>query len=109
MLSNGGFVIMTKQILAVLLMVLVTYLPRAIPIILFKNELQSKFLKSLLFYMPYAVLGAMIFPSILYSTGSMLPAAIGMVVALILSYFDKGLMKVASGAILAVYISQSFL
>ncbi|GAA0182723.1 hypothetical protein SH2C18_50510 [Clostridium sediminicola] len=100
---------MSKQILAVLIMVLVTYLPRALPILLFKKELESKFLKSLLFYMPYAVLGAMIFPSILYSTGSMLPAAVGMVVALILAYFNKGLMKVATGAILAVYVSQNFL
>jgi branched-subunit amino acid transport protein len=97
---------MTRQLTAVLLMAVVTYIPRVLPIVIFKNKLKSRFLRSFLFYVPFAVLGAMTFPSILYSTQHMLSAAIGMTVALILAYFEKGLMTVATSAILTVYICE---
>lgn len=100
---------MRKQLIAVIIMAVVTYIPRVIPIVVFKKKLNSKFLKSFLFYMPYAVLGAMIFPSILYSTNSVLAAGVGLAVALVLAYFEKGLMMVATAAIFAVYICESII
>lgn len=95
---------MTKQIIAVCLMALVTYIPRSFPIVVFRKKLKSKFIRSFLYYVPYAVLGAMTFPSILYSTNNMLSATIGMIVALILAYLEKGLMTVATCAVVAVYL-----
>lgn len=95
--------------MAVILMALVTYIPRVLPIVIFKNKLNSKFFKSFLYYMPFAVLGAMTFPNILYSTGTVYSALFGMVVAIVLAYFEKGLMKVAVSAVLVVYIFQLFL
>ncbi|MCR4430201.1 MAG: AzlD domain-containing protein [Tepidanaerobacteraceae bacterium] len=100
---------MSKTLTAVFLMALVTYIPRALPIAVFKNKLKSRFLRSFLFYVPYAVLGAMTFPAILYSTGNVFASAAGMGAALILAYFEQGLMKVAIGAILAVYITGCLL
>lgn len=94
--------------MAVFLMAFVTYIPRALPIVIFKNKLNSRFFKSFLYYMPFAVLGAMTFPNILYSTGTVYSALVGMVVAIILAYFEKGLMKVAVSAVLVVYIFQLF-
>ncbi|MEG0579533.1 MAG: AzlD domain-containing protein, partial [Niameybacter sp.] len=48
-------------LLAIGVMALVTYLPRAIPLILMKKKIQSKFLQSFLYYVPYTVLAAMTF------------------------------------------------
>ncbi|GIM28150.1 transporter [Clostridium polyendosporum] len=100
---------MSRILIAVFLMALVTYIPRVLPIIIFKNKLNSRFFKSFLYYMPFAVLGAMTFPNILSSTGNTYSALIGMIVAVVLAYFEQGLMKVAISAVLAVYIFQLFL
>ena len=48
----------------------VTYLIRAVPFVLFRKRIKNKFIQSFLYYIPYAVLAAMTFPSIFYSTGS---------------------------------------
>lgn len=90
---------------AVLLMALVTYLPRVLPLVVFRKEIKSNYVKSFLYYVPYAVLGALTFPDIFYSTGNFATALCGTIVALILAYKDKGLVVVAIGAIITVYIT----
>ena len=56
-------------------MALITYLIRMLPLTLFKKNIENNFINSFFSYVPYAVLGAMTFPDILYSTGSMISAA----------------------------------
>ncbi|KAE9632071.1 AzlD domain-containing protein [Defluviitalea raffinosedens] len=90
-------------------MAIVTYIPRVLPIAVFKRKLQSKFIRSFLFYVPFAVLGAMTFPDILYSTSHIYSAAAGLVIALILAYFEKGLMTVAVSSIILVYLLEFFI
>ena len=71
---------MSKELyifLAILIMAIVTYIPRAIPISFMKHEIKNKYVKSFLFYVPYAVIAALIFPSILYVTDNMIIASIG--------------------------------
>lgn len=97
---------MTKILVAVLLMALVTYIPRVMPMIVFKDKIQSRFLTAFLSYVPYAVLGAMIFPDILSSTGHLASAAAGLGVAVLLAYFERGLLQVAVCAIVAVYFCE---
>ena len=58
----------TKLLLFILLTALVSYLPRMIPLAIFRKRIKNKYVQSFLSYMPYAVLGAMTFPEILYST-----------------------------------------
>jgi branched-subunit amino acid transport protein len=55
---------------------------------------------------PYAVLGAMIFPDILTSTGHLASAAIGFAAAVILAFLEKSLLKVAVCAIVVVYVCE---
>ena len=57
---------LTKTIIAVILMAIVTYIPRAFPVVFLRKKLESRFLRSFLYYVPYAVLGAMIFPKVIY-------------------------------------------
>ncbi len=76
----------------------VTYAVRAIPFVLCKGEIENVFVRSFLAYVPYAVLGAMTFPAIFTSTGEPASALAGTVVALILAYYERGLLTVAACA-----------
>lgn len=84
--------------LYLVVMALVTYLIRMIPFTLFRKEIKSTFFRSFLAYVPYAVLGAMTFPSIFFATASLPSAIVGTVVALILAFFKRSLLTVAVGA-----------
>lgn len=82
----------------------VTYLIRMLPLVLVKKKVENGFIRSFLFYVPYAVLGAMTVPAVFYATDSVFSAAAGLGVALVLALCGKGLLTVAVGATLAVYL-----
>lgn len=91
----------------ILVMAGVTYLIRMLPLVLFKKEITSPFVKSFLFYVPYACLAAMTFPAILTATaGGLLSGAVGLLVALIVAYREKSLLTVALFACGAVFIVE---
>ena len=100
---------MDKNVIAILLvlvMAIVTYIIRMIPFVFFRKKIKSRFIKSLLYYIPYAVLSAMTFPAIFFSTGittgSIITATAGTVVALVASITKHSLVVVAILAIVAV-------
>lgn len=95
-----------------LVMAGVTYLVRAIPFVAFRKKIKNRFFQSFLYYVPYAVLGAMTFPAIFTSTGSVLSAAIGCVVAVFLAFKEKSLLTVAlsaCGVVLIVELLQIYI
>ena len=85
-------------VLYIAVMALVTYLIRAVPFTLFRKKITSRFIRSFLEYIPYAVLTAMTFPAIFYSTGDAITAVAGTAVALILAYVNCPLILVALAA-----------
>ena len=85
----------------------VTYLIRMLPLTVFRREIRSVFVKSFLHYVPYAVLGAMTFPDVLYSTGSLWTALAGLIVAVIMAWRGRSLLTVASGACLTGAAAQA--
>ena len=87
-----------KTLIYIAIMAGVTYLIRMIPFTVFQKKIRSRFVLSFLHYVPYAVLSAMTIPAIFYSTGSMVTAAAGTVVASVLAYFEKPLIVVALAA-----------
>ena len=89
-------------ILYIAIMAGVTYLIRVVPFTVFRKKIQNHFLQSFLYYIPYAVLSAMTIPAIFYSTGSVVTAAVGTVVAVVLAYFNLPLIVVALAASAAV-------
>ena len=98
--------------LYIAVMAAVTYLIRMVPVTLCRKEIRSPFFRSFLAYVPYAVLGAMTFPSIFYATSSLPSAIAGTVVALALAFFRRSLLTVAlgaSGAALAVELIVTYL
>lgn len=101
---------MLKDIfLYIIVMAGVTYIIRMMPMVLFRKKIKSKFMKSVLYYTPYAVLGAMTFPAIFYSTGDVISASAGLVVALALAFFNQSMVTVALGACAAAYILSLFI
>ena len=87
----------------------VTYLVRMLPLICFRQKVNSRFVKSFLYYIPYAVLGAMTFPAILYSTAALPSALAGLCLAVVLALRKKSLLTVALGACGAVLVSESLM
>ncbi len=88
---------------------LVTYLTRAVPLTLFRKEIRNPYIRAFLEYIPYAVLGAMTLPDILFSTASVWSAAAGLVVAMILAYREKNLLTVALSACAVVFVVERIL
>lgn len=98
---------MTVQLLIyIAVMAGVTYLIRMLPIMVFRKKIRSEFVQSFLYYVPYAVLGAMTVPAIFYSTGSMLSACLGLAAALIFAFCGKSLIVVALAASAAAYVGE---
>ena len=62
----AGTLDMKYVLTCVLLMALVTYIPRVLPVTIFRKQIRSKFIRSFLDYTPYAVLGALTFSGCIY-------------------------------------------
>lgn len=59
----------TSLLLYIAVMAGVTYLVRMLPLAVFQRKITNRFIRSFLYYVPYAVLGAMTFPAIFFSVG----------------------------------------
>ena len=91
-----------------LVMAGVTYLIRMLPLAAIRGKVKSPFVRSFLYYVPYAVLGAMTFPAVFSATGSWFSALAGTLAALALGWMGKGLLTVAAVAC-AVAFAAGFL
>jgi branched-subunit amino acid transport protein len=97
-----------NKIIPIILMALVTYAIRVVPMVLFRGEIKNPFIKSFLHYIPYCILTAMIIPSIFTSTTFISSAIGGFLVALILSWFERSLITVSIIAVIAAYIIEVY-
>lgn len=96
-----------KFALYLLVMAGVTYLVRMLPLVLVKHKIENRFIRSFLYYVPYSVLAVMTIPAIFDATPSLLSAIIGFTVALVLAYYERGLLTVAlagCGSVLATEV-----
>ena len=90
----------------IFVMAAVTYLIRMLPLTFFRKQIDNIYIKAFLKYIPYAVLSAMTIPDIFYSTGSIYSALAGLIIAIILSYLEKGLLTVSLAACAVVYVVE---
>ena len=87
----------------------VTYLCKAVGLLLVKKQIKNTFVQSFLYYLPYSVLAVMVFPTILFCTSSIVSGIVGTAVAMILSFFRKGLLPVSLASIAAVFLTEFLL
>ncbi len=92
--------------LYILIMAVTTYVIRMLPLTLFQKEIENKYIKRFLSYVPYACLTAMTVPAIFYSTKHPASAAAGFLVALLLGYKKQSLPVVALFACITVFIAE---
>ena len=90
----------------ILIMAVVTYLIRLLPLTLIRKEIKSTYIKSFLYYVPYVTLAAMTFPAILSATANAWSATVGFIVALILAYRGKSLIQVSLLSCISVFIIE---
>ena len=92
-------------VIYIAVMAIVTYLIRMLPFTLFRKKIKSRFIRSFLHYVPYAVLSAMTIPAVFYATGDMLTSIVGAIVAMVLAYFNLPLIVVALAASAAALLT----
>ena len=95
-------------IIYVFIMAAVTYLTRMLPLALIREKIRSRFIISLLTYLPYTVLSALTFPAVFYATSSTAASLAGCAVALILAFFRVPMVVVALSASAASFIFLLF-
>ena len=92
-----------KFLLYLLVMAGVTYLIRLIPLLFMRKKITNRFVRSFLYYVPYAVLTAMTFPTLVTeATGNIISGIAATVVCITLAYLKKGLFTVALGGAASV-------
>ena len=85
---------------------LVTYIPRMLPFVLFKGKELPPFIQGVLKNVPYATLGALIFPAIIFiQQDDIWYGVLGAAAAFIAAYLGANVILVVLGsiAILALY------
>ena len=99
----------TSIYLYIAVMAAVTYLIRMLPLTLIRREIKNRFIRSFLYYVPYATLAVMTFPAILTSTSNSYASAAGFVTALVLAYQRKSMVVVALLASAVVFAAELLL
>ena len=89
-----------------IVMAVVTYLIRMVPLTFIRGKIKNRTLRSFLYYVPYVTLGAMTVPAVFFATNSLISAAAGFLTALFLAYKNKSLLTVAAGACIVVFLTE---
>jgi branched-subunit amino acid transport protein len=86
-------------------MAVVTYLPRMLPFVLFKGKELPPFLQGVLKNVPYATLGALIFPGILFIQDDIWFGVLGAAAAFVAAFLGANVIVVVLGsiAVLTIY------
>jgi branched-subunit amino acid transport protein len=87
-------------------MVIVTYLLRLLPMLLIQKPIRNRFIRSLLYYIPYSVLTVMTFPAIFYIAPHTVTSILATALAIFLAYKNKSLITVAAGAAALILICE---
>ncbi len=93
----------------ILIMAGTIYLIRALPLALIRRRIQSPFIRSFLYYVPYVTLAVMTFPAVLSATGSVWSGVAALVVGVVLAWRGAGLLTVSVTACAAVFLLEMFL
>lgn len=97
-----------EMLISVAIMAGITYFIRVLPITVLRKKITSVFIQSFLFYVPYTVLAALTFPAIFSATGNVITSIFGTMIALVLAFFDRGLVVVAIGAVAGALVVGFF-
>ncbi len=91
-----------------LVMAAVSFIIRVLPVTLIRKQIKNRFIRSVLFYLPYATLAVMTFPAILSISENPLCGAAAFAASLVTAWLTKNLFLSAvigcAAAFLAILI-----
>lgn len=100
---------MIRMLIYIVIMIVVTYICKALPITLIRRQINNRFIKSFLYYVPYVTLAVMTVPAIINATQSPIAGAIALVVGIVLAWVTENLFIVASACAVAVFVAELLL
>ena len=99
---------MTNTWLYILIMALVIYAIRSLPLTLIRKPIRSVFVQSFLYYVPYVTLAVMTFPAIMEATQSPIAGLAALVVGIVAAWSGMSLLKVAVACCTVVFALEFF-
>lgn len=93
----------------ILVMALVSYAVRALPLTLLRRPIRNRFIQSFLYYVPYVTLSVMTFPAIVQATQSSISGVAALVVGVAAAWLGADLFKVAVSCCAVVLLLEMVL
>ena len=95
--------------LSLLIMFLVIYSVRMIPMILLRRNITNPLIRSFLYYVPYVTLAVMTFPAIVEATASPIAGVAALAVGVVAAYLGGSLLTVAGACCAVVFLLELIL
>ena len=95
--------------LYILVMFLVSYAIRVLPLTLIRKPIRNPFIQSFLYYVPYVTLAVMTFPAIVNATQSPAAGAVALVVGIAAAWCGASLFQVSVACCAVVLVLELFL
>ena len=99
---------MTNTWLYILIMAVVIYAIRSLPLTLIRKPIRSVFVQSFLYYVPYVTLAVMTFPAIMEATQGPIAGLAALVVGIVAAWSGMSLLKVAVACCAVVFALEFF-
>ena len=90
----------------IIIMGVVSYLIRALPMTLLRKPIKNRFIKSFLYYVPYVTLAVMTFPAIINATQTPISGILALIVGIVTAAFGFNLIKVAVSCCVTVFVAE---
>lgn len=87
----------------------VSFAVRVLPLTLIRRQIENRFIRSFLYYVPYVTLAVMTFPAIVEATQSPLAGMLALVMGVVLAFAGAGLFPVAIICCLTVLAAEFIL
>ena len=100
---------MHNNYIYILVMALVSYAIRVLPLTLIRKPIRNQFIQSFLYYVPYVTLAVMTFPAIIEATQIPAAGAVALIVGILAAWFGAGLFQVSVACCLIVFLIELFL
>ena len=90
--------------LSILVMGAVSFVIRALPLTLIRRQIKSRFIRSVLYYLPYVTLAVMTVPAILHISENPMVGLVSLVASGVTAWFSKNLFLSAAVACIATLV-----
>ena len=93
----------------ILIAAVVSLIIRALPTTLLRRQITNRFIRSFLYYVPYATLSVMTFPAITEATKNPVAGYAALIVGIVIAWFRKNLFETAVLCCLTVFLIEFLL